>query len=249
MASRVRSSSREPKPKAPSATSRVAERAPYAYAVPADLGDGWRTASLASVGLDPAPLRALADGIVRERPTTRHAPSIQSISIARHGKLVFDEYFFGFDANRPHDVRSAGKSVTTLMLGRAIEDGAPLTPQSKVYPLFQRYAPFANPDPRKAQMTIADLMTMSSGYACDDDDDDSPGNEDTMQSQTKQPNWYKFTLDLPDGERARNRRNLLHRRHQSSGRNHRAKSRTYRWSITSTTSSQTQCSSATTTCC
>ncbi len=184
---------------AESAVGYVARRgtAPYAYAVPTDLGDGWRTATLASVGLDPAPLLALVDGILRERPTTRHAPSIQSISIARHGKLVFDEYFFGFDANRPHDVRSAGKSVTTLMLGRAIEAGAPLTPQSKVYPLFQSYAPFANPDPRKAQMTIADLMTMSSGYACDDDDDDSPGNEDTMQSQTKQPNWYKFTLDLP----------------------------------------------------
>jgi CubicO group peptidase (beta-lactamase class C family) len=171
--------------------------APYVYRVPATLGDGWHTATLASEGLDPAPLTALVNEILRERPVTRHAPSIQSISIARHGKLVFDEYFFGFDANRPHDVRSAGKSVTTLMLGRAIQDGAPLTPQSLVYPLFARYAPFANPDPRKARMTIADLMTMSSGYACDDDDDASPGNEDAMQSQTKQNDWYKFTLDLP----------------------------------------------------
>jgi CubicO group peptidase (beta-lactamase class C family) len=171
--------------------------APYAYAIPANRGDGWRTASLTSVGLDPAPLIGLVNEILRERPADRHAPSIQSISIARHGKLVLDDYFFGFDANRPHDVRSAGKSVTTLMLGRVIEDGAPLSPQSLVYPLFARYAPFANPDPRKARMTIADLMTMSPGYACDDDDDNSPGNEDAMQSQTKQNDWYKFTLDLP----------------------------------------------------
>lgn len=40
-------------------------------------------------------------------------------------------------------------------------------------------------------------MTMSSGYACDDNDDKSPGNEDTMESQTTQPDWYKYTLDLP----------------------------------------------------
>jgi CubicO group peptidase (beta-lactamase class C family) len=171
--------------------------APYVYRKPADLGDGWPTASLQSVGLDPRPLAALVNGILRERPASRHSPAIQGISIARHGKLVFDEYFFGFDANRPHDVRSAGKSVTTLMLGRAIQDGAPISARSRISPLFPQYAPFANPDPRKERITVADLATMSSGYACDDDDDDSPGNEDTMQSQTKQPDWYKYTLDLP----------------------------------------------------
>ncbi|HEV2037659.1 MAG TPA: serine hydrolase [Candidatus Eremiobacteraceae bacterium] len=44
---------------------------------------------------------------------------------------------------------------------------------------------------------MADLMTMSSGYACDDNDDASPGNEDTMESQKAQPDWYKYTLALP----------------------------------------------------
>ena len=49
-------------------------------------------------------------------------------------------------------------------------------------------------------------MTMTSGYDCDDEDEPSPGNEDTMQSQESQPDWYKYTLDLPmvrePGERA-----------------------------------------------
>ncbi len=40
-------------------------------------------------------------------------------------------------------------------------------------------------------------MTMTSGFACDDNDDASPGNEDNVQSQTAQPDWYKYTLDLP----------------------------------------------------
>ncbi len=40
-------------------------------------------------------------------------------------------------------------------------------------------------------------MSMSSGYACDDNDDASPGNEDHMQDQEEQPDWYKYTLDLP----------------------------------------------------
>jgi len=40
-------------------------------------------------------------------------------------------------------------------------------------------------------------MTHTSGLACDDNDDKSPGNEDTMQSQTRQPDWWKYTPDLP----------------------------------------------------
>jgi CubicO group peptidase (beta-lactamase class C family) len=57
--------------------------------------------------------------------------------------------------------------------------------------------PFDNPDPRKSQITLAALMTHTSGLACDDNDDNSPGNEDLMQAQSRQPNWWKYTLDLP----------------------------------------------------
>src|SRR5512140_3329643 len=35
------------------------------------------------------------------------------------------------------------------------------------------------------------------GLACDDNDDASPGNEGAMQSQSAQPDWYRYTLDLP----------------------------------------------------
>lgn len=37
----------------------------------------------------------------------------------------------------------------------------------------------------------------SAGFNCDDDDYDSPGNEDTMQSQDEQPDWCRYVLDLP----------------------------------------------------
>ncbi len=47
-------------------------------------------------------------------------------------------------------------------------------------------------------MTVEHLMTMTSGFACDENEDENaPGNEDKMQSQTAQPDWYKFILDLP----------------------------------------------------
>ena len=168
----------------------------YAYRRPLEDGDGWQTAALADAGLDADKIAAVMNEILRGGTPSLRAPYIQSVQIARHGKLVLDEYFYGFDADRPHDVRSAGKSVTTLLVGRAIEDGAPLAAQTPVYPLFAEYAPFANDDPRKASITVEHLMTMAAGYACDDNGDTWTG-EDAMQSQHAQPDWYKWTLDLP----------------------------------------------------
>jgi CubicO group peptidase (beta-lactamase class C family) len=66
-----------------------------------------------------------------------------------------------------------------------------------VYEALAGMGPFANPDPRKARITVAHLMTHTSGLACDDNDEKSPGNEDTMSAQRLQPDWWKYTLDLP----------------------------------------------------
>src|SRR5579871_2767382 len=169
----------------------------WAYREPRAGGDGWPVGTLTQVGLHPQPIAAAMQSVVSVRTPQLASPYVQSVAIARHGRLVLDEYFYGFDADRPHDVRSAGKSVTTLLVGRAIADTGRFTPQTPVLAFLPQYAPFANDDPRKRRMTVENLMTMSSGLACDDNDDASPGNEDTMQSQSTQPDWYKYTLDLP----------------------------------------------------
>lgn len=108
-----------------------------------------------------------------------------------------EEYFHGYHREMTHDSRSAGKSLTSALLGIAIRKGALASVDQLLYPLFGGVEAFANPDPRKARMTVRHLITMSSGFDCDDDDYETPGNEDTMQSQTEQPDWYRYTLDLP----------------------------------------------------
>jgi CubicO group peptidase (beta-lactamase class C family) len=171
--------------------------APYRYAPPPATGDGWATASAAAVGLDQAALEKIVRYEAASDPAGARPPLIHSILVARYGKLVLEEYFFGFDRNRPHDLRSASKSFASVMLGAVMRKDPGLGPQSRIYELMAREAPFAHPDPRKPQITLAQLMTHSAGLACDDNDDASPGNESTLQAQKAQPDWWKYTLDLP----------------------------------------------------
>ena len=169
----------------------------YDYRKPPALDDGWTTANASDVGIDEAALAALVQRLIDADPAARRPSLIHSLLVAHRGKLVLEEYFFGFDRDTPHDIRSAGKTFASVMLGAAMAKGTKIGPETKVYDLLAGMGPFAHPDPRKAKITLAHLMTHSSGLACDDNDDASPGNEGTMQTQHAQPNWWKYTLDLP----------------------------------------------------
>lgn len=169
----------------------------YAYRQPVAENDGWPTASLAQVGIDTGIVSSLIRTILDCDPQDLTATPVHSIMMARHGKLVLEEYFYGFDRDRPHDMRSAGKTFAPAMIGVARQQGAIVDADTRVETLFPEYRPFANLDERKRKLTVGDLMTMTSGLACDDNDGSSPGSEGQMQQQSAQPDWYKYTLDLP----------------------------------------------------
>ncbi|MEO7042047.1 MAG: serine hydrolase, partial [Gemmatimonadaceae bacterium] len=171
---------------------------PYAYREPLRrAGDGWTPARAADVGMNEADLVAFVDTIEAVNPVGTNAPAIQSLLVARHGKLVLEEYFGGFDATRPHDLRSASKTLTSVMLGVAMRAGDAISPETPVYSMFPGTESLIAKDPDRSRMTVGNLLTHSSGLACDDNDDASLGNEDRMQSQSAQPDWYRYALELP----------------------------------------------------
>lgn len=119
---------------------------------------------------------------------------IRSVLVAVGGKTLFEGYYNGADAATLHNTRSATKTITGMLVGLAIDRGFLPSVAAPVLPFFRDREPLANPDPRKAKITVEDFLTMSSLLECDDWNDVSRGNEERMYLVE---DWVKFTLDLP----------------------------------------------------
>ena len=169
----------------------------YEYRPPPERDDGWPTGTLDEVDIDRAAIEKLVQKILDAPMESADAPEIHGLLIARHGKLVLEEYFHGQHRDKTHETRSAAKSVTATLVGAAMQAGAPLKLSTPVYQIMNGGAFPADLEPRKRAMTLEHLLTMSSGYFCDDTNPDAPGNEEIMSDQEEEPDFYRFTLRVP----------------------------------------------------
>ncbi|MDR6944508.1 serine hydrolase domain-containing protein [Mucilaginibacter pocheonensis] len=119
--------------------------------------------------------------------------NITSVIVIRNGKLLIEEYFNGSGRDSLHNPRSVGKTFASAMMGIAIHDGF-IKNESQTLSDFYDLKKFNNYSPRKENITLKSLLTMSSIFDADDNDSNSAGNEENMYPTD---NWVKFALDLP----------------------------------------------------
>jgi CubicO group peptidase (beta-lactamase class C family) len=140
-------------------------------AAPPDLGDGWKVAAPDTQGLDAAQLCAIGPRFDAWTQANAHA-----VLVVRNGALVYERYFTGadekwgepigavaHDAGKLHDVRSVTKSIVSLGIGIAIERGLIASVDVPVFSLFPEYADLRTPE--KEKTTLQHLLTMSAGFA------------------------------------------------------------------------------------
>ncbi|WP_350287362.1 serine hydrolase [uncultured Croceitalea sp.] len=153
---------------------------------PKGLDDGWPTANISTFNIDGDELLRLITDIKAQKLVNTH-----SVLIAKEGKLVFENYFDGFNANIPHDLRSASKSISSAIIGIAIDDGIIEGVDERLYDFVPEQYQYTK-DSLKSDITIKDLLTMSSGLDVND-----KASEGFYQNPNTSKNWLKTVLEAP----------------------------------------------------
>ncbi len=93
---------------------------------------------------------------------------VESVLVAQNGKIRYENYFSGTNSSTTNDLRSAGKSIGSAIIGLAIDDGIITNTQEKVYDYIPKSYQYTK-DEEKSKITIEHLLTMSSGIGVYED--------------------------------------------------------------------------------
>jgi CubicO group peptidase (beta-lactamase class C family) len=135
------------------------------YFPPPDSEGGWRTAT------EPAKIRKVAGldlaQLDRAFEFTKRCSQNGGLLVVRHGYLVYEKYFGRAHRNANPDMASTGKAYTSIACGIMLQefhDAIPSGLEEKVF--TSKYLPEAFPldDPRKAEITLGQLLCMTAGY-------------------------------------------------------------------------------------
>lgn len=150
---------------------------------------GWTKTTAESVDLSSNRLQEMENAIRADE-----FKRVTSVLIARNGKLVYESYYRDSDATTLRNTRSATKTVTSMLIGIALDKGMISGVEAPVIGFFPEKQPVQNPDTQKDKISVKDFLTMSSILECNDSNRYSRGNEERMYLIA---DYVKFTLDLP----------------------------------------------------
>ncbi|MEL6190847.1 MAG: serine hydrolase, partial [Bacteroidota bacterium] len=110
---------------------------------------------------------------------------IHSLLIVKQNKLVLEEYFHGYQREDLKDIRSAFKSISAMLVGKAVDEGylsGVTVPLLDFYPSYDTIQGTA-----KRLITVGHALTMTTGIELEDED----------EMQWNHPDWVGYKLSLP----------------------------------------------------
>ena len=127
-------------------------------------GDDWTVSTPAAHGLDP-------DAVAELYWHAWRLESIHGLVVVKDGELVAEEYFPGGRLEQKALIQSATKSFTGALVGIAIEEGCVAGLDEPMMTYFPELADRLD-DPRKADITIEQLLQFRAGYAWEESSDE-----------------------------------------------------------------------------
>ena len=133
----------------------------YIYRQPEKIDDGWETASLNEADIDSGRINEMMLDIL-----SGNDKNIHSILLIKNGKLVFEEYFYGYNREKLHFLASVSKSITSVLIGIAIDLTLATDVETKAYEFFPDYTGTKWID-QKYPITLQHVLTMAAGLDWD----------------------------------------------------------------------------------
>ena len=143
----------------------------------------WKSSTPETQGMDSAKL-SIADEFIQNR-----LPDAYSLLVVKNGYLVHEKYYRSGNPERVAVVHSVTKSVTSALIGIALDQGYLSSVDQKMIEFFPEYVT-EKLDPRKKAISLKHLLTMSAGLKWNDW---GP----VMRFWYTSSNWGKFTIQLP----------------------------------------------------
>ncbi|MBN1780940.1 serine hydrolase [bacterium] len=109
---------------------------------------------------------------------------LESILIIKDQKLLLEEYFYGYNRTTPHRINSCTKSITSLLLGIALDRKKRMKTDQSVFNFFPQYDSLKTPE--KERITLKHVLTMTAGFS-DEEGPEDPGPD----------NFIQYILDSP----------------------------------------------------
>jgi CubicO group peptidase (beta-lactamase class C family) len=155
----------------------------YSYQSPIKIDDGWQVSSLAKEGVDEGIINDLMRAVL-----TGKYPNVRSILLVKNGNIILEEYFYHYHRYVIQDFRSGGKSVTSELVGIAIDKGFIKGVNEKLFDYFPEFEKGTDWDKRKDEILLHHVLNMTWGI-----DQSGPANYAIWYTE----NWITDILNLP----------------------------------------------------
>ncbi|MCB9252355.1 MAG: serine hydrolase [Flavobacteriales bacterium] len=154
------------------------------FTIPQNLNDGWLISSPEQSGINRKKLEELIGEIEYDNP------ELNSLVVARHGKIIVDEYFNGYHPDSLQKIWSVTKTITGIIVGIAADNNL-LSEKDSIYKHLDPY--IHKFDSSKKAITVEHLLTMTSGLEWVELG--GPNSAGFKLAYSK--DWIDFTLSQP----------------------------------------------------
>ncbi|MGI9626129.1 MAG: serine hydrolase domain-containing protein, partial [Longimicrobiales bacterium] len=154
----------------------------------------WTTSTPEGQGLDASVLAEL-----EARISNGEFGDVSSLLVLRNGVLVYELYRGGWTSDDLHRVYSVTKSVTSLAVGIAVQEGLLSGLQSGILDFFPEHADVPDAE-TKASITLEHVLQMRTGWEWDEQSTNYSNDANPVGDLVDSTDWIRFVLDLPLAE-------------------------------------------------